>query len=116
MNLGAALPKCRIDWDDDPYSSDLIGQCRDALPRVLQAYRPPAWPTVTASMTAVAGAIRRLVRLPERSVLRRLARILYRRLNWVSLEIVYGTELMSVPVPDAAHDFKPILDFLGRAK
>ncbi len=42
---------CYVDWDDDPYSSDLIGQCRDALPKVLQAYRPPGWPPVTASIS-----------------------------------------------------------------
>ncbi|MSQ73425.1 MAG: TIGR00180 family glycosyltransferase [Betaproteobacteria bacterium] len=73
-------------------------------------------PTVTVSMPVVVGAIRRLMRLPEDSVFRRVARSLYRRLKWISLDIVYGTELVTIPVPDAERDFEPIRDFLVREK
>ncbi|MBS0335299.1 MAG: TIGR00180 family glycosyltransferase [Proteobacteria bacterium] len=71
-------------------------------------------PTISPSMPAVVGLVRRLVNLPEGSVLRRAARALYRRLGWISLDIVYGTEYFSIPVPDARRDFRPIREFLAR--
>jgi hypothetical protein len=73
-------------------------------------------PTVTVSMSTVVGAVRRVVRLSEDSAMKRFARMLYRRLRWVSLDIVYGTELIATPVPNAQRDFRPIRDFLARAK
>ena len=73
-------------------------------------------PTVTLPMLGIVGAVRRLVRLPENSTLRRLARMVYRRLGWVSLDIVYGTEYFTVPVPKAKQDFRPIREFLARRK
>jgi glycosyltransferase domain-containing protein len=73
-------------------------------------------PTVTLPMSGVVGAVRRLVRLPESSTLRRVARMVYRRLGLVSLDIVYGTEYLAVPVPKAKRDFKPIREFLAHRK
>ena len=73
-------------------------------------------PTVTIPMATVAGVVRRLVRLPEGSKLKRLTRTLYRRLRCVSLNAVYGTELRAIPVPNAEHDFTAVRDFLERKK
>jgi hypothetical protein len=71
-------------------------------------------PTVTGSMPIVAQAVRRLVRLPETSILRRTARMLYRRVPWISYDSVYGSELIASPVADAAREFRPIREFLAR--
>jgi hypothetical protein len=69
-------------------------------------------PTVTAVMPAVVTSVRRLVRLPPQSKVRRMARFLYRRMSWISLDSVYGTEVVTTPVPDAGRDIEPILRFL----
>jgi len=71
-------------------------------------------PTVTLSMSTVVPIVRRLVRLPEGSIVKRLARNLYRRVGWISLDFVYGTEFLAGRVPDARKDFSPILKFLAR--
>jgi len=71
-------------------------------------------PTVTLSMSTVVPVVRRLVRLPEGSIVKRMARNLYRRVGWISLDSVYGTELLARHVPDAGKDISPILKFLAR--
>ena len=71
-------------------------------------------PTVTPSMPIVAQAVRRLVRLPETSFIKRLARRLYRRVPWISYDSVYGSELIASPVGNAAREFTPIREFLAR--
>jgi len=71
-------------------------------------------PTVTLSMSTVVPVVRRLVRLPEGSIVKRLARNLYRRVGWISLDSVYGTELVAGRVPAARKDFSAILKFLAR--
>ena len=71
-------------------------------------------PTVTLSMSTVVPLVRRLVRLPEESIVKRLARNLYRRVGFISLDSVYGTEFLAGRVPDAGNDFRPILKFLAQ--
>ncbi len=98
-----------------------VGEARDW---VVQSYRmsiAPALlsnlleePTVTTSMPVVAQAVRRLVRLPETSLLKRTARMLYRRVPWISYDSVYGSELVASPVGNAAREFRPIHEFLAR--
>ena len=95
------------------------GQARDV---VLATYR--RWVTTpllsdllsdaSVSMPGVTQAARKLVQMPEGSLLRRIARALYRRLPWVSVDIVFGVELFARPVANARRDFKPIRDFLER--
>lgn len=71
-------------------------------------------PSVTLSMSTVVPIVRRLVRLPESSILKKLTRNMYRRLRWISLDSVYGTELLGGHVPNAGKDFSPILRFLAQ--
>jgi len=73
-------------------------------------------PTVTISMSAFVASVRRLVRLPKDSRIRKLARFLYRRARWISLDCVYGTEILTTPVPNAGQDIGPILRFLARGQ
>lgn len=104
-------------------SADGIGidQARQA---VLSSYRASVAPsllsdlmnepTVNTSMPAVVRAIRRLVNLPERSIIRKIARAIYRRAGWISLDVVYGTEFLATPVANASRDLEPIREFLQR--
>lgn len=71
-------------------------------------------PVVSFSMSGILPAARRLVRLPESSVLRKTAKALYRRLPWVSVDVVHGLELFTRPVRNAGQDIQPIRDFLRR--
>lgn len=71
-------------------------------------------PTVSAPMSLVAGVARRFLALSPDSVARRIARALYRRLRWIPVDAVRGTELRSRRVPDAHRDIKPIHEFLTR--
>ncbi len=71
-------------------------------------------PTITTSMPAMVVAVRRLVALPEGSWLRNIARFVYRRTRWLSLDSVYGTEILATPVPNARRDIKPIVRFLAK--
>ena len=105
-------------------SADGIG-LQDARDRVVEAYRSQVAPallsdlleerTVTLSMLAVLPAVRRLVSLPEDNLLRSGLRRLYRRLRWISLDAVLGTEIFANPVAGADRDFLPIRDFLGKS-
>jgi hypothetical protein len=65
-------------------------------------------------MAVVVRAIRRLVNLPERSIVRKFARAIYRRADWISLDVVYGTEFLTTPVANANGDFECIRAFLRR--
>jgi hypothetical protein len=69
-------------------------------------------PTIKAMTPTVSQLVRSLVKMPESSITRRLARSLYRKLTWVPSDMVYGTELVARAVPGAALDFRPIRDFL----
>ncbi len=74
-------------------------------------------PTVTPAMPLVLQVIRRLVRLPRTSVIRRTAQRLYRRTRWVSHDLVHGTEFRTARARDAAAEFAPIRAFLaGRGR
>jgi glycosyltransferase domain-containing protein len=68
--------------------------------------------TVTPPMAAFVPLVRRLVRLPEKSPLKRAARALYRRLPWVSLDAVYGTEFVAGSVPGAERTMELVRRFL----
>ncbi len=69
-------------------------------------------PTVSATMPLVLQLVRRLVRLPRTSLIRRTAQRLYRRTRWVSHDLVHGTELRTAHTRGAAGAFAPIRDFL----
>jgi glycosyltransferase domain-containing protein len=69
--------------------------------------------TVTLPMLTVLPAVRRLVGMPEDSPLKRGLRWLYRRLRWISLDAVLGTELFTSPSATADRDFRPIREFLA---
>jgi glycosyltransferase domain-containing protein len=69
-------------------------------------------PTVTASMPLVLQVVRRLVRLPRTSVVRRLAQRVYRRTRWVSHDLVHGTEFRTARALGASTAFAPIRAFL----
>jgi glycosyltransferase domain-containing protein len=96
----------------------------DARERMRDAYRmavAPALlsdlleePTVTASMSIWVALIRRLVRLPEGSLLRRFLRQVYRRARWISADAVHGTGIIADANPQTAPDFALIREFLKR--
>jgi glycosyltransferase domain-containing protein len=71
-----------------------------------------AEPTVTLPMTMTVGVVRRLLARAPDSPARRLARMVYRRSRWISLDAVHGTQLRARHVPDAADAFRPISQFL----
>ncbi len=69
--------------------------------------------SVTLPMLTVLPAVRRLVGMPESNLLKRGLRRLYRRLNWISLDAVLGTEIFASSAASAGRDFRPILEFLA---
>lgn len=71
-------------------------------------------PTVNATMPLALQVVRRLVRLPRSSAVRRLAQFGYRRLRWVSHDLVHGTEFTARRAPDAERTFAAVRDFLLR--
>jgi glycosyltransferase domain-containing protein len=71
-----------------------------------------AEPTVTFSMPLTLQVVRRLVRLPRQSRLRRAAQALYRQARWLSHDFVHGTEFRTRRSREAAIEFKPVRDFL----
>lgn len=96
-------------------------EARDCVIRCYRVLVAPALlsnildePSVTLSMSTVVPIVRRLVGLPESSILKKLTRNLYRRLRWISLDSVYGTEFLAGRVPDARKDVNPILEFLAQ--
>jgi len=71
-------------------------------------------PTVTMSMSVVVRIVRRLMKLPNDSRIRKLLRKLYRHARWISFDAVYGTEFLARPVSNSVREFKPIYEFLTR--
>jgi glycosyltransferase domain-containing protein len=102
----------------------------DGIPReearvcVVQAYRmlvaPQLMsnlfdePTATLSMATIVPIVRRIVAMPETNILKRIARMLYRRMSWISVDSVYGTELVATPVGNSRQTIQPVLKFLSR--
>lgn len=72
-----------------------------------------AEPTVTLPMSIGIRAVQRLLDRPPDSVLRRIARRVYRRAKWISVDAVHGTEWRTRQVPHAAEAFRPIAEFLA---
>ena len=70
--------------------------------------------TVTLPMLTVLPAVRRLVGMSEENLLRRFLRRIYRRLQWISLDAVLGTEIFASPAAGTDRDFRPIREFLAR--
>ena len=71
-------------------------------------------PTANSTMGFIVSMVRRVVRRPQTSLIRRFARALYRGIPWLSLDVVYGTEVLSKPIPEANRDMRRIVDFLAR--
>lgn len=98
-----------------------VGEARD---RVIESYRMQVAPslladmlkepTVTIPMSMVVRGVRRLLTLPPDNLIRRMARTLYRRVRWISVDAVHGTQLRARRVPGAELEFKPIREFLTR--
>lgn len=96
----------------------------EARKRMRDAYRMAVAPallsdlldesTVTASMSIWIALIRRLVGLPEASMLRKFLRHLYRRARWISAGAVHGTGFIAESIPHSAPDLAPIREFLSR--
>jgi len=69
-------------------------------------------PTVSFSTPLVLQVVKRLVKLPRTSVLRRAAQRLYRRTQWLSHDFVHGTEFRTRRAREAAREFTPVREFL----
>jgi glycosyltransferase domain-containing protein len=103
---------------------------RDHLPRddarryIVEAYRmavAPALaadimkePTATLRGTVALGVTRRLLAMSPGHPVRRFARAMYRRVPWISPDIMQGTQLRGTRVPHAAEEIGPIHRFLTR--
>lgn len=70
--------------------------------------------TVTVPMSIVVRAVQRLLDLSPESVIRKIARRIYRRARWISVDAIHGAELRTRQVPNARAAFKPIAEFLAR--
>ena len=95
-------------------------EARDCVVRAYRTHVTPALlsdlleeSSVTLPMLTVVPAVRRLVRLPENNLLKRVLRRIYRRLRWISLDAVLGTEIFTRPAATAERDFRPIREFLA---
>jgi len=73
-----------------------------------------AEPTITLPMTITVAGMRRLLARSPGSAVRRLARTLYRRSRWISVDAVHGTQLRARRVRAAEKAFQPIYQFLTR--
>ena len=73
-----------------------------------------AEPSVTLPMSMVVEVFRSLLTLSPDNLIRRMARMLYRRARWISPDAVHGTQLRATPVPRADQEFTPIYEFLTR--
>jgi glycosyltransferase domain-containing protein len=69
-------------------------------------------PTIAFSTPLMLQVVRRLVKLPRSSRLRRLLQRLYRRTQWVSHDFVHGTEFRTRRARAAAREFAPVRSFL----
>lgn len=96
-----------------------LEEARDCI---VEAYRTHVAPallsdllgedSVTLPMLTVLPAVRRLVGMSEDSLLKRALRRIYRRLRWISLDAVLGTEIFARPAA-AERDIRPIREFLA---
>ena len=71
-------------------------------------------PAVTAPRAMASTAIRRLLSLPRDHWLRTLARETYRRLPWISPDVVVGTQVASRPIAGEHGATEPLHRFLTR--
>jgi len=110
--IGAAL--AAADGIDQAEARDHVVQIyrHDAAPALLSDLLGE--PTITLRMLSVLPAVRRLVAMPEESLLRRAARRLYRSIRWISLDAALGTQFLARPVPNAERDFRLVHDFLAK--
>jgi glycosyltransferase domain-containing protein len=69
-------------------------------------------PTATLGGTIALGVTRRLLALPSEHPLRRFARAMYRRVPWISPDVMQGTELRATRVAGAASELSAIHRFL----
>lgn len=72
-------------------------------------------PTVSWSMPLVLQVVRRLVNLPRRSLLRRMALACYRQTRWLSHDFVHGTEFRTRRAGEAARELAQVRSFLTRS-
>ena len=69
-------------------------------------------PTATVGSTIALGVTRRLLAFPSEHPVRRFARAMYRRIPWISPDVMQGTELRGRLVTGAAGEIGPIHEFL----
>ncbi|MBI4887725.1 MAG: TIGR00180 family glycosyltransferase [Acidobacteria bacterium] len=69
-------------------------------------------PHVDVPMSAAVWLVQRLLARPSTSAARRLLRRVYRRMPWISVDAVHGTEFRTRAVAGAAEDFGPMREFL----
>jgi len=72
-------------------------------------------PTVSFSTPLMLQVVKRLVKLPRTSLVRRVAQRLYRRTQWLSHDFVHGTEFRTRRAREAAGEFRPVREFLANA-
>ena len=70
-------------------------------------------PTIAAGMPLRLALAQRLLSRPAASVVRRAARLIYRAVPWISVDLVHGLGWKARPVAGAAAALKPIHDFLS---
>ena len=85
----------------------------EAAPALLEAIIGE--PTVRFSTPAILRLSRRLLGLTPESGLKRFARALYRRLRWISVDAIHGTQILGRRIANADEDIQPIHRFLTRA-
>ena len=71
-----------------------------------------AEPTVSLFMPMVLQVVRRMVKLPRTSRVRRYLQKLYRTTRWVSHDLVHGTQWKTRRAYEAANEFAPVQTFL----
>ncbi len=69
-------------------------------------------PSVSLMMPVTMRAVHRLVSMPRTSLIRRLAQKVYRRMEWLSTDVVYGVELLARRASNADRERRPILECL----
>jgi len=90
---------------------------------VISSYRMVAAPwllsdvlnehSVSMQMTIVAAIGKRIVGLPEDSIMKKFMRFLYRKIHRIALNAGFGMELFTTPAMNSRRDFTPIREFLA---